>query len=268
MSTNEPRKPAPQGVRQLATRRAMRTLVRRPKWFLINLRQGPEFLRDRRRDTGVEPFARYVKPEAEAVAAVLGIDADDYERAVAGLWMPVPDPDEPLSTYNARAELLRIMGAIVALMRPRVMVETGVAFGFTTATVLRVMREADSGHLYSVDLPPLQYDPADPIGRAVPDELMDRWTLRLGDSRSVLGPLAADVAPIDVFLHDALHTYSSQLREYRTVWPHMRPGAILASDDVANPAFVEFAADVGAEPHLVVGPSRPSAIGLLRKPLS
>ena len=81
----------------------------------------------------------------------------------------------------------------------------------------------------------------------------------------MLGPLVARVAPLDVFLHDALHTYSSQLREYRTAWPHLRAGGVLISDDVGNPAFVEFAAEVGARPYLVTGPSRESAVGLLRK---
>jgi predicted ATPase/DNA-binding CsgD family transcriptional regulator len=72
MTTNQPTNPAPTGVRQLATRRALRSLVRRPRWFLTNLRQGPEFLRERRMDTGVEAFGSHVKPEAEAVARTLG----------------------------------------------------------------------------------------------------------------------------------------------------------------------------------------------------
>lgn len=243
----------------------MRSLLRRPRWFLTNLRQGPEFLRERRLDTGIERFRQYVEPESAAVAAALEVDRADYERAVADLWMPEIDPDEPLSTYNAREELLRIVGGIVKLTRPRTMVETGVAFGFTTATVLRAMHDNASGHLYSIDLPPLQYDPDEAIGRAVPEELKDRWTLRLGDSRKLLEPVAAHAAPIDVFLHDALHTYSAQLREYRTVWPKMRAGGVLISDDVANPAFVEFAGEVGADPHLIVGRTRRSAVGLLRK---
>jgi hypothetical protein len=40
----------------------------------------------------------------------------------------------------------------------------------------------------------------------------------------------------------------------------------LISDDVNNPAFLEFAREVEARPHLVAGPSRSDAVGLLRKP--
>lgn len=266
-ATNETRrKPPREGLRQLATRAALRTLVRRPRWFAKNLRQGPEFLRDRRHAAPPERFAEYIEPEAAAVAGLLGITEARYEAARAAVWIPDADPDEPLTAWNAREELLGLAAAIVRLVRPAVMVETGVALGFTTATVLRAMHDEEHGRLYSIDLPALQYDPGDPVGRAVPEGLKDRWELQLGDSRDLLGPLAARVAPIDVFLHDALHTYASQLREYRTVWPHLRPGGLLLSDDVGNPAFVEFARSVGARPRLVTGPSRDTAVGLLRKP--
>jgi predicted O-methyltransferase YrrM len=146
-----------------------------------------------------------------------------------------------------------------------VMIETGVALGFTTATVLRAMRDGGGGRLYSIDLPAIQYDPESEIGSAVPEELKDAWTLELGDSRDLLGPLAESLAPVDAFLHDALQTYSAQLGEFRTVWPHLRSGGILMSDGIDNPAFVEFAQEVHAEPHLVLASGHPSAIGLLRK---
>lgn len=262
-----------QGLRQLATRAALRTLRRRPGFFFRNLRQGPEFLRDRRLQTGSAPYRHMARPEAAAAATVLGVQPAVYERAVAELWVPEPDPNEPLSVWNAREELLRVVGAIVRVSRPRVMIETGVALGFTSATVLRAMADAGRGRLYSIDLPALQYDPDRPVGDAVPSELQDRWDLRLGDSRVLLAPLAAELAPVDVFLHDALHTYSSQLREYRAVWPYLSSGGVLVSDDVENPAFVEFAGEVGGTPELIIsdtrrspGPDSGSAIGLLRKP--
>jgi predicted O-methyltransferase YrrM len=266
MPTNYSRRPAREGLRQLLTVEAMRTLIRDPAVFLANIRQGPEFLRDRKRKQALVEVAEYVEPEAEAVGAVLEIDEERYEAAARETWLPAADPDDPLSIWNAREELLRIVGTIVRLTQPAVMVETGVALGFTTATVLHAMADAGKGRLYSVDLPALQHDPGERVGRAVPPGLEGRWQLELGDSRKKLGPLCARVAPLDIFLHDALHTYSSQMREYRTAWPFIRSGGLLISDDVNNPAFVEFAGEVRAHPHLVAGPSRSDAVGLLRKP--
>lgn len=252
-------------MRQLLTVAAWRTALRSPRVFLANLRQGPEFLRDARRGRGVPDLERRLTTEQAAVSGLLEISEAEYRDAVAQTWIPDADPSEPLSVWNARRELLRLVGATVRLVRPTVMVETGVALGFTTATVLRSMQDLGHGHLYSVDLPALQYNPADEVGKAVPTDLRDRWTLELGDSRTLLEPLCRRVAPVDLFLHDALHTYESQLREYRTVWPHLSEGALLLSDDVGNPAFVEFAAEVGVRPWLVAGQSRDDVVGLMRK---
>jgi predicted O-methyltransferase YrrM len=253
-------------MRQLFTVGALRTLIHEPKVFLANLRQGPEYFRDRRRRQNLSEVGEYVEPEAKAVGAVLEIDEAIYQTAASETWLPRADPRDPLTVWNARAELLRIVGTIVRLTKPVVSVETGVALGFTSATILHALAENGTGHLYSLDLPALQYNPDDPVGRAIPAEFKKRWTLRLGDSRQTLEPLCREIGPIDIFIHDALHTYSSQMREYRTAWPHIRHGGLLVSDDVNNPAFVEFAASVGARPHLVAGSSRSDAVGLLRKP--
>jgi hypothetical protein len=56
-----------------------------------------------------------------------------------------------------------------------------------------------------------------------------------------------------------------QLCEYRAVWPFVRPGGLLISEDVNNPALIEFAHEVDSQPHLVASSSRGDAVGLLRK---
>jgi hypothetical protein len=40
---------------------------------------------------------------------------------------------------------------------------------------------------------------------------------------------------------------------------------VLVSDDVGNPAFIEFASEVGVRPHLVPGSRSDSVVGLVRK---
>lgn len=203
--------------------------------------------------------------EATAVEELIGTPRADYDACISVLWTPRRDPSEPLSVWAARNELLNLVGALVSLMRPSVVVETGVALGFSTATMLAAMERNGIGHLYSVDLPSIQYDPSREIGEAVPERLRDRWTLVVGPTQRVLAPLLREVAPIDLYLHDANHAYSEQLREYRAAWPHLREAGVLVSDDVGNPAFIEFADEVGARPYLVRGSRPDSAVGLMRK---
>jgi predicted O-methyltransferase YrrM len=260
------RQPPPkEGLKQLFTRAAWRSFRHQPRWFFANVFQAPRWYLDQRKAVPPERYQAYFASEAAAVSAMLDVPEDLYHDALASMWTPERDPAEPREMWAARKELINLLGALVSLMRPNVVVETGVALGFTTATILAAMRENGRGHLYSVDLPAVQYGPQQETGSAVPADFRDRWTLVLGRSEKVLPPLLRKAEPVDLFLHDANHAYSAQLREYRAAWPHLRPGGVLVSDDVGNPAFIEFAAEVEARPYLVPGSRSDSAVGLIRK---
>ena len=151
--------------------------------------------------------------------------------------------------------------ALVRLTRPEVVVETGVCDGFSSRFLLLAMERNGYGTLHSIDLPnqdvPLEaaggrQRDVMASGRAtgwlVPESLRHRWRLHLGDAKHVLPAVLQDVGMIDIFIHDSLHTYDHMLFEYRTAWPHLRPGGILLSDDTDwNRAFPTFAAEVNGE---------------------
>ena len=234
-------------------------------WALENLR----LLRDRRQETrqafALADYQDYLMNEADAVRELLSVQRDTYLKIQKSLWKPPRDPAEPDRIWDGRDGLLRLAGALVRVLRPAVVVETGVARGYTSATILAVMEENNRGRLYSVDLPPLEVDKETFVGQVVPETLKRRWTLRLGPSRRILPQVVRAAAPIDLFLHDSDHTYSSQLEEYRTAWPFLRSGGVVLSDDVTNPAFIDFAAEVGVRP-LLVHRRADSAYGLVKKP--
>lgn len=227
----------------------------------------------RRRQRELErPFALGAYPdlvhgELAAAADVLGVTCAEFEAAAESTWRPDRSERRPMEQLNPREWLELLIGAAVRLERPSIMVETGVAHGFSSAIALRAMEDIGRGRLVSIDLPPLEIDD-DSIGAIVPAGLRHRWRLELGPSRALLPKLLEEEGPIDIFFHDADHTYSSQMEEYRTAWPHLRPGGLLLSDDVINPAFVEFGQSVGSPPMalLATGAEPPNAIGIMRKP--
>lgn len=124
------------------------------------------------------------------------------------------------------------------LVRPQVVVETGVCLGISSAHILYAIQKNGSGRLVSIDLPlkSLSEEP----GSFVPIELKDGWTFLKGASRDLLPSLAEELA-VDLFMHDSEHTYSNMLFEYRTIWPSIIGGGLLLSDDVSwTKAFSEF----------------------------
>jgi predicted O-methyltransferase YrrM len=167
----------------------------------------------------------------------------------------------------------RLLYCCVRILRPAIVVETGVFDGLSSAIVLKALRDNGAGRLCSIDVPArspirastdkMRFDrlpaAADP-GWIVPAALRERWTLRLGESRELLAPWLAELGPIDLFVHDSLHTRENMLREYRTAWPSLAAGGLLVSDDVFwNGAFRQFAREVRVSPHVLRG------IGFLRK---
>lgn len=124
---------------------------------------------------------------------------------------------------------------------PALVVETGVAYGVSSAYVLRALETNGRGALRSIDLPPLTGEYERFWGIAVPAEQRAGWRLHRGSSARVLPSLLEDVGTLDLFIHDSLHTRRNMRREFEAVWPRLHPGGMILADDVErNPAFMDL----------------------------
>lgn len=149
----------------------------------------------------------------------------------------------------------RALYIIIRSMRPKNLVETGVATGFTSACILAALdKNEEKNYLYSIDLPihvpkidsDGQLDasviPQDQLpGYIIPNNLRERWSLYLGRSDEKLLGLLKEIGNIDVFLHDSEHSYSNMMFEFSASFPYLSNGGLLASDDISyNESFQEF----------------------------
>lgn len=143
--------------------------------------------------------------------------------------------------WPADSILARCCYLICRFLDPAIVVETGVAYGVSSAFILQALEQNGHGALHSVDLPPLRRGRARTWGVAVPDALKPSWTLHRGPSARVLPGLLEELGKVDVFLHDSLHTRRNMRREFQAVWPRLRTGGVLLADDVErNGAFGEL----------------------------
>ncbi len=151
----------------------------------------------------------------------------------------------PFGTFhNGTTALGRLCYAACRALRPRSVVETGVAYGVTSAYILQALAENGAGELHSVDLPPLGHDVYNYVGYLVPGELRNRWDLRIGPARKLLAHILSDAGPLDLFIHDSLHTYVHMKREFALALRALRPGGVLIADDIeGNRAFEEVLDD-------------------------
>jgi len=135
-----------------------------------------------------------------------------------------------------------LLFALVRKLKPMIVVETGVAQGVTTYTILRALQlNGDRSTLISIDKPNAdgRYVRSEKeAGWLVPNHLRRNWDLRLGSSSEILPTIQLQV---DLFYHDSLHTYQNMLFEYEWAYVHTRPGGVIASDDTgANHAYNDF----------------------------
>lgn len=170
---------------------------------------------------------------------ILGEPAlEGIEARTRRLLEELRDGDTFSPRWAADSRLARLLYLSCRLIEPSVVIETGVAYGVSSAFILKALEENGNGTLYSVDLPPLRREYHRLWGVAVPEDLRSRWKFYRGSSMRVLPRLLERTGRIDLFLHDSLHTHRNMRREFDLIWPRLRPGGVLLADDVErNRAF-------------------------------
>ncbi len=233
----------------MLTRRSLGLMLRSPVEFFDRACDEAELLADRLRTPPEYPVA-----ELEGVAAELGaqlgrpVDLGDPElkRVEAQVLLLVAAAgDGPFPAfYSAGLPVARMCFAICRATRPSVVLETGVAYGVTSAFILAALELNGHGRLHSVDRPPWAPEAERFVGAAVPESLRERWTLHRGSSKRVLPRLLPDLGRVDLFVRDSLYARRTVLRELRAVRPHLAPGGLVVADDVQHGAgFAEWVAE-------------------------
>lgn len=156
----------------------------------------------------------------------------EVEESTRQLLEDIRREDPSSLRWAADSLLARCCYLMCRLLEPTVVVETGVAYGVSSAFILRALEENGRGVLHSVDLPPLRREYERFWGVAVDRGLEGRWRLHRGSSVRVLPQLLEELETVDLFVHDSLHTYRNMRREFEAVWPRLRAGGALIADDV------------------------------------
>jgi predicted O-methyltransferase YrrM len=165
--------------------------------------------------------------------------ADEYYRSDFFAWFRerraalqrFPGPYRLGTTGEFGCEALYLL---VRAARPNMVVETGVLYGASSAHILAALIRNGGGELHSLELGRDHREP--PHDHFVPRDLQRHWTLVIGDSRHELRSVLKRCAPVDMFLHDSLHTFDHMTWEFETALPYLSPVGILASDDILNPS--------------------------------
>ncbi|MHB8490371.1 MAG: O-methyltransferase [Candidatus Dormibacteria bacterium] len=150
--------------------------------------------------------------------------------------------------YSVEHETGMLLYSLLRSLKPKVVLETGVANGHSTFLALSALAANGSGSLYSTDIDPN-------CGLLLKESERRLWNfrpLRRHRIRVEFAALLAELPTIDFFFHDSEHSYAWQMHEFASVWRALSAGGVLASDDVdTSYAFIDFCHQVGASPTIL-----------------
>ena len=126
---------------------------------------------------------------------------------------------------------------LTRLRKPEVVVETGVAAGFSSKAILSAMAANGQGKLYSSDFPYCRLEkPEKYIGILVNEDLKKRWKLYIKGDRENLVAMTALLSPnsVGLFHYDSDKSYSGREFAYQTIQPYLSNDSICIFDDIQN----------------------------------
>jgi cephalosporin hydroxylase len=155
------------------------------------------------------------------------------------------------------AGMVRAIWCLIRHLKPKRIVETGVAHGVSSRFILEALKRNGDGHLWSIDLPPLERTLHQEIGVAVGKGHTDQWTFIRGSSRRMLPKLLSSLGKVDMFIHDSLHSEHNVRFELDCVWRCLAPNGVIVVDDVdANGGLQSFIEEFSID-QAIVGDAEP-----------
>ena len=205
------------------------------------------------------------RPDLTWISRVAGCELSEAELSLGDLdshSVAVRELTENISrtgrTYYAQFPAPLDLFALVRLVRPRTIVESGVASGVSSTFLLLGVKSNGRGKVHSIDLP-VQRNKAGgneswaiprglSSGWAVPSALRPTWDLRLGQSEELLKPLLGEIKALDFYCHDSPVDVEHFRFEMRAILPHLRPGSLVVADNTDWEVFKSAAESLGAMP--------------------
>ena len=138
----------------------------------------------------------------------------------------------------------------------RSILETGVAYGWSSLAMLLSLSNRAEPHLISTNLHYSRYENDQYVGCAVPDDLRKNWTLVKEADKTALPKALAMMPKPDLCHYDSDKTYAGRMWAYSLLWQALKIDGCFVSDDIHdNLAFAHFCQMLDQMPTVVEIPA-------------
>jgi len=142
---------------------------------------------------------------------------------------------------------------IVKENKAKSILETGVAYGWSSLAILLAIKDFDNALLISNDMPYIKMNNEDYVGCVVPENLKSKWQLqRLADIKGIPLALKRFNNSIDLCHYDSDKSYTGRMWSSPILWKALKVGGLFISDDINdNLAFKHFCKSVDRKPIII-----------------
>jgi predicted O-methyltransferase YrrM len=132
----------------------------------------------------------------------------------------------------------RFLYWLTRYIQPRVILETGVAAGWSSRAFLVALHRNRRGKLYSSDLPYFRIpQPERFVGILVEPDLRGRWELQLQGDQVNLPRMLSSIEQVDLFHYDSDKMWSGRNFAMKLVGQKLATTGIILMDDINNDSW-------------------------------
>jgi len=233
-------------------------------WFLKNPKYIPQIFQILKRkknktlENTSEEATQWCKENSisQKKALKLLVDLDDFEDLTHLFPKDMKEAQDQANNcpVNMGGEgATSFIYHIVKKLECKNVIETGVAYGWSSLAILLGIKDINKAKLISNDMPYIKMDNEDFVGCVIPDNLKFKWELqRQPDIKGIPIAMKKFNNSIDLCHYDSDKSYTGRMWASPILWNSLNKGGIFIADDINdNIAFKHFCQSVDREPVII-----------------
>ena len=130
---------------------------------------------------------------------------------------------------------INLLYNLVKMLGANKVIETGIAYGWSSLAILKALSENQNGNLYSVDMPYPNKNNEKFVGIVVPKYLRKYWhVIRKPDRPGINIAIKSAKGKIDLCHYDSDKSWWGRNYSFPVLWEALNSGGIFISDDIQD----------------------------------
>lgn len=246
-------------------------------WYLKRPRLYPQLVYRYRKKLFLKSYPKELKQQAKAWCAERAINTNDaillftkkpFNVGIRDIHKDdFKEAEKKADTVPARMggpANLDLLYLLSEHSQAKKILETGIAFGWSSLALLLSLEKRPDSILISTDMPYPNRNNDEYVGCVVPERLKPYWTVLNYADRQAIPKAIKKIGIIDMCHYDSDKNYYGRMWAYPRLWNSLRAEGFFISDDIGdNLAFCDFANEVKMDP--IVVKTKDNFVGVLIK---